>query len=157
MNLWTGQLRKWKVKWKSLSRVWLFVTPWTLQSLEFLVFLARILEWVAFPFSRGSSHSGIKPRSSALQGDSLPDEPQAKPKNTGVSSLSLLQVIFPTQESNLSLLHCRQIPYQLSYQGSLIKWKVHVNCLEFRSGSELLIRMCRLLSPCIYHATFLKK
>ena len=38
--------------WKSLSHVWLFATPWTIQSMEFQ---ARILEWVAFPFSRGSS------------------------------------------------------------------------------------------------------
>ena len=27
--------RKWKWKWKSLSRVWLFATPWTIQSMEF--------------------------------------------------------------------------------------------------------------------------
>jgi len=33
---------------------------------------ARILEWVAF--SRGSSQLGIKPRSPALQEDSLPAE-----------------------------------------------------------------------------------
>ena len=39
-------------------------------------------------------------------------------KNTGVGSLSLLQRIFPTQESNPGLLHCRRIRYQLSYQGS---------------------------------------
>jgi len=39
-------------------------------------------------------------------------------KNTGVGSLSLLQGIFLTQESNRGLLHCRQILYQLSYQGS---------------------------------------
>ena len=39
-------------------------------------------------------------------------------QNTGVSSLSLLQGIFPTQGSNPGLLHCRQILYQLSYQGS---------------------------------------
>ena len=32
--------------------------------------------------------------------------------------LSLLQRIFPTQESNWGLLNCRQILYQLSYQGS---------------------------------------
>jgi len=37
---------------------------------------ARIQEWVAFPFSRGSS----QPRSSAFQADSLPAEPQGKPK-----------------------------------------------------------------------------
>ena len=39
-------------------------------------------------------------------------------QNTGVGSLSLLQGIFPIQGSNPGLLHCRQIPYQLSYQGS---------------------------------------
>ena len=39
-------------------------------------------------------------------------------QNTGVGSLSLLQGIFPTQESNQGLLHCRQILYQLSYRGS---------------------------------------
>ena len=32
-------------------------------------------------------------------------------KNTGVGSLSLFQGIFPTQELNCGLLHCRQIPY----------------------------------------------
>ena len=37
---------------------------------------------------------GIKPRSPILQADSLPSEPPGKPKNTGVSSLSLLQGIF---------------------------------------------------------------
>ena len=41
-----------------------------------------------------------------------------KPKNTGVGSLSLLQRIFPTQEMNRGLLHYRRILYQLSYQGS---------------------------------------
>ena len=51
----------------------------------------------------------------ALQADSLPAEPQGKPKNTGVGSLSLLQQIFPTQEWNWGLLHCRWILYQLSW------------------------------------------
>ena len=39
-------------------------------------------------------------------------------RNTGVGSLSLLQQIFPTQESNRGLLHCRQILSQLSHKGS---------------------------------------
>ena len=34
----------------------------------------RILEWVAYPFSRGSSWSGIEPGSPALQADSLSTE-----------------------------------------------------------------------------------
>ena len=62
---------------------------------------------------------GIELGSLALQVDSLPAEPKEKPKNTGMGSLSLLQQIFPTQESNWSLLHCRWILYQMSYQGSL--------------------------------------
>ena len=37
---------------------------------------ARILERVAFPFSRGLPTPGIKPRSPTLQADSLPAEPQ---------------------------------------------------------------------------------
>ena len=41
--------------------------------------------------------------------------------NTGVGSFSLLQEIFPTQESNPGLLNRRQIPYQLSHGGSLRK------------------------------------
>ena len=39
-------------------------------------------------------------------------------QNTGVGSLSLLQGIFPTQGLNPSLLHCRQILYCLTHQGS---------------------------------------
>ena len=39
-------------------------------------------------------------------------------QNTGVGSLSLLQGIFPTQDLNLGLPHCRQILYQLSHKGS---------------------------------------
>ena len=57
---------------------------------------ARILEWVAFPSPGDLPKPGIKPRSPALQADSLPAEPQGKPKNTGVGSLSLLQRIFLT-------------------------------------------------------------
>ena len=38
----------------------------------------RILEWAAFPFSSGSSNPGIKPRSPALQADSLLSEPPRK-------------------------------------------------------------------------------
>ena len=36
---------------------------------------ARILGWVAIPFSRDLPHLGIKPRSPTLQADSLPSEP----------------------------------------------------------------------------------
>ena len=72
---------------------------------------ARILWRVAFPSPRDLPNPGIEPRSPALQADSLPAEPLGKPKNTAVGSLSLLQGIFPSQESNRGLLHCRRILY----------------------------------------------
>ena len=81
---------------------------------------ARILECtVAFPFSRDHHNPGLEPRSPGLQVDALSAEPQGKTQNTKVGSLSLLQGIFPTQELNQGLLHCRRILYQLSYEGSL--------------------------------------
>ena len=51
---------------------------------------------------------------------------QGSPRILESGSLSLLQGIFPTQESNQGLLHCRQILYQLSYQGSLVLMNVLV-------------------------------
>ena len=49
--------------------------------------------WSGYPFlSLGDlPNPGIKPQSPALQADSLPAEPQEKPKNIGVGTLSLLQ------------------------------------------------------------------
>ena len=79
--------------------------------------------WIALPILVGSPpgdlpNPGIKPRSPTLQANSLPAEPQGKPKNGGVGSLSLLQGIFPTQGSNPGLPHCRWILYQLSHKES---------------------------------------
>ena len=73
-----------------------------------------------FPSPEDLPSPGIEPRSPALQVNSLPAEPQEKPKNTEVGSLSLLQQIFPSQESNQSLLHRQWILYQLSYEESPI-------------------------------------
>ena len=50
----------------------------------------RILEWVAFPFSRGSSQHRDQTQFSHTP-DSFPAEPQVKPKNTRVGSLYLQQ------------------------------------------------------------------
>ena len=75
-----------------------------------------------FPSPGDLPNPGIEPGSSTLQEDSLPAEPQGKSKNTGVGNLSLLQQIFPTQESNRGLLHCRWILYQLSHEGMATIW-----------------------------------
>ena len=70
---------------------------------------AGILEWVAFPFSKGSSQSRDQTQVSQIAGGFFTAEPQGKPKNTGVGNLSLLQQIFLTQELNWGLLSCRWI------------------------------------------------
>ena len=77
---------------------------------------ARILVWVAFPFSRDLPNPGIELRSPTLQAGSLPAEPQGKSKNIGVGSLSLLQGIVLSHGLNRDLLHCRGILYQLNYE-----------------------------------------
>ena len=70
------------------------------------------------PLPEDLCNPGIEPRSPALQVDPLTSEPLGKPKNTRVGSLSLLQGIFPIQESNQGILYCTQILYHLSHQGS---------------------------------------
>ena len=94
------------------------MTPWTVHSLwnspgqNTGMGSLSLLQGI---FPTQGSNPGIEPRSPALRVDSLPAEPQGKPKNTGVGSLSLLQGIFLTQELNWGLLHCRWVLYQLSY------------------------------------------
>ena len=58
------------------------------------------------------SHSVV---SDSLQPHGLSNPWNSPGQNTGVGNFSLLQRIFPTQESNWGLLQCRQILYQLSY------------------------------------------
>ena len=79
---------------------------------------ARILDWVAFHFSRGSSQT---------QGSNsgLPHCRQILYQLSHKGSPRILEWVaypfsrgsFPTQESNWGLLHCRRILYQLSYEG----------------------------------------
>ena len=51
------------MKWKLLSPVRLFVTPWTIGILQ-----ARILEWITFPFSMGSSQPKDRSQVSRIGG-----------------------------------------------------------------------------------------
>ena len=69
-------------------------------------------------------------------------------QNTGVRSHSLLQGIFPTQEPNMGLLHCRRILYQLSYQGSpgKLEW---VAISSSRGSSRPGIETASFVSPAL--------
>ena len=105
---------------------------------------ARILEWVAILFSKRSSwlkdwtciagrfftvwvtRESVKVLVAQLcltlcnpvEPTSLLCPWDSSGKNTGVGCHSLLQQIFLIKGSNLGLLHCRQILYHLSHQGS---------------------------------------
>ena len=69
--------------------------------------------------------------------------------STGVGSLFLLHVIFPSQGLNPGLPHCRWILYQLSHKGSQFGYTSH--CI---SGMALIMRkcdgcFCRYTSTCL--------
>ena len=65
-----------------------------------------------------SESEGCSVMPNSLQSHGLNSPWNSPGQNTGVGSLSLLQGIFPTQESNWGFLHCRWILYQLSNQRS---------------------------------------
>ena len=68
---------------------------------------ARILEWVAFPFSRGSSQPIDQTQVSRIASRFFTSWASREPKKSELSSLSFLQQIFPTQELNWCLCSCR--------------------------------------------------
>ena len=80
--------------------------PWGFSRQEFWSGLPR-------PPPGDLPNPGIKPRSPALQEDSLPHDPLGNPMNTGVGSQSLLQGIFLTQELNRSQLKVDSLPAEL--------------------------------------------
>ena len=74
------------------------------------------------------SHSIV---SDSLQVHGIYSPRNSPGQNTGVGGLSLPQGILPTQGSNQGLLHCRQIFYQMSYQGPALiydyMWDYRIN------------------------------
>ena len=86
---------------------------------------ASRLQWLHcagfIPQSERESHSVV---SDSLQPRGLYRPWNSPGQLTGVGSLSLLQGISPTQGSNPGPLHCRQILYQLSHQGSPGMWNI---------------------------------
>ena len=92
---------------------------WRRREYQRIRWLDGITNTMDMNLSQGIFNPGIEPSSPTLQVDSLPAEPQGKPKNNGMDSLSLLQWIFPIQELNQGLLLCRRIFYQLIHRESL--------------------------------------
>ena len=119
--------------WKLLSCVQLLATPWTDYTVHGIL-QARILKWVAFLFSRGSFQPKDWTQVSRIAGEFLSSWAI---REAQVSSLSLLQQIFPTQELNWGLLHCRCILYQLSHRGSL-HGCTYTNICKYMANGNLL-------------------
>ena len=141
------------LQWKLLSCVQLFVTPWTIQSMEY----SRPEYWSGYPFPYPGDlpNPGIKPRSPALQVDSLPAEPPRKPKNTGVGSLSLLKGIFLTQESNPGLSLPQMVVKTAIGTSSLVSClvevyrKISINVLPENKNKTFIIFKSQL-RPCFF-------
>ena len=76
--------RKWKVKLKSLSRIRLFATPWTVaHQAPLSMGFSRQEYWSGLPFPSPGDlpYPGIEPGPPALQADSLPSaEPKGSPQ-----------------------------------------------------------------------------
>ena len=136
------------MKWKSLSRVLTLCDPEDYTTIHGIL-QARILEWVSVPFSRESSQPRDWTQVSCIAGEFFTSWAIREVQESGVGSLSLLQKIFSTQESNWGLLHHRGILYQLSYQGSPI-----IDRVDFNNTANRLI--CVVLSflimtpPCCF-------
>ena len=70
-----------KMKWKSLSHVWLFATPWTVAcQVPLSVDFSRTEYWCGLPFPSPGDlcNPGIKPRTTALKANSLFSQPSTQ-------------------------------------------------------------------------------
>ena len=100
---------------------------------------ARLLEWVAIPFSRGSSRPRDQSQVYHIAGRFfIILSRRGSPKNTEVGSHSLPQGIFSTQGLNPHLLLGRWILYHLSHQGSPLHI-IHGNLQKLTRRTELTI------------------
>ena len=84
-----------EVKWKLLSCVWLFATPWTTVC---GILQARILECVAFPFSRGSSQPRDQTQVSHIAGSFFISWATREGQGVLYPKSSLTPIIFSLQK-----------------------------------------------------------
>ena len=124
-----GFVAKVKVKVKSLSRVWLFATPWTVayQASPSMGF-SRQGYWsgLLFPSPGDLPHPRIEPEFPVLQADALPSEPPRKPHSCDPTAcqapLSTVHVI-----SRPRILEWIAIPF--SRRSSRPRGQTQVSCI----------------------------
>ena len=107
--LWRTLIHTMKTEtWKHWQKIPCYYLTWFLKS-HLIKYI--YISWKVVKVSPSVMSNSLQPHGLYCPWNSLG-------QNTGVGSLSLLQGIFLTQESNPGLPHCRQILYQLSHQGS---------------------------------------
>ena len=109
---------------QSLSRVWLFVTPWSVaREAPLSIGFSRQESWSGLPFPSPGDfpHPEIKPLSSAFRADSLPSEPPGKPTEL----LKQFKYFMATGQGNLSFLLTKQMVLP-----------VGLHCLQFGAQSS---------------------
>ena len=109
-------------------------TLWDPRDLVHGILQARILEWVAFPFSRGSSQPRDWTQVFHIAGWFFTSWATREAQEYWSGEPIPSPVDLPTQESNQGLLHCRRILYQLSYEGSPSTTRGWAKCLSYYSS-----------------------
>ena len=143
---------------KSLSRVWLFATPWTAayQAPPSMGF-SRQEYWSGVP-SPSPSESVSRVQIFATPWTIAHQAPLSIELWVAIPSSR----IFLTQGSNLGLLHCKWVLYHLNHQGSpnnALSMSLYINCWS-RSWScqRAVLCVCEnildFLIPIIYHSYF---
>ena len=117
-------------KVKSLSRVWLFMTPWTAaHQAPLSMGFSRQEYWSGLPFPspRDLPNPGIEPGSPALQADTLPSEPPGKSRLLQIAGLPFFhgQVTFLIYVYYSLLCHS----YINKHLGVSMSWLLCFSCL----------------------------
>ena len=96
-----------EVEWKWLSHVWLFATPWAIQSMEF----SGPEYWSGSPFlsPRDIPNPGTEPSPLTLRADSLLPEPQGRPRITACPINSSLKSMTKIKKLLVHTKICRQV------------------------------------------------
>ena len=130
-----------KVKVKSLSRVWLFATQWTVahQAPPSMGF-SRQEYWNGLPFpSLGDlPDPGIEPRSPTLEADALTSEPPGKPLSGNLikTIYTYIRWFFPIPQKRFYLPCWLNLSFYEAFSQFL--WTKKFNCPQISSTTTVL-------------------
>ena len=121
------------------------VMPDSSRSLDYTVhgiLKARLLEWVAFPFSRGSSQPKDRTQVSRIAGGFFTSLATREAQEYCIGQSIPFPVDLPNPGIEPGLLQCRGILYQLSYQGVYYKKTTNNKYWQGCGEKETLVHCC---------------